>query len=172
MTVMSRLFIQCSFFFLLLPLISITLLPVPANSEVTDIRALNGLNMVKAVFDLRVKEPKRFAFFLEVIEKTHEAILQQGLESELVVAVRGPAIRFMSGEIWAFSEADQKHLKDSAGMIKNLSAKGVIFEACSIAAGLFRVDRQTYLEGVTPVDNTFVSLVGYQAQGYGLVPVN
>lgn len=137
-----------------------------------DEKALNGIKEVRAIYDVRVNEPQKFAFFLEVIGRTYDGILAQGVHPEFVVAVRGPAIRFISSETWSFSDEDQKYLESSARLIGELKSRGVIFEACSIAAGLFKVDHQTYLPGVSPVSNTFISLTGYQAQGYGLVPIN
>lgn len=146
--------------------------PAQANNEVSDKSALQNVQEVKAVFDVRVKEPKRFAFFLEVIGKTYDGIRSQGPRPDFVVAVRGPSIRFVSSETWSFSEVDQKHLKDAAALMRDLKSRGIKLEACSIAAGLFKVDHKTYLPEINPVSNTFISLTGYQAQGYGLVPVN
>lgn len=143
-----------------------------ANNIINEIKALSGLKEVRAIYDLKVSKPKRFSFFLEVIGKTYDEITEHGLHPKFVVAVRGPAIRFISNEIWSFSGEDQKYLKEAAALITGLKQRGVRFEACSIAAGLFKIDQKTYLAGVTAVSNTFISLTGYQAQGYGLVPVN
>jgi len=48
---------------------------------------------------------------------------------------------------------------------------GVKMEACSVAARLFDVDSKTYLPGIKPVGNTFVSLIGYQAKGFAVIPI-
>lgn len=142
-----------------------------ARSEVKDTNALHGVSEAKAVFDVKLSEPKKFAFYLNVIGKTYQGIIDQGGLPEFVVAVRGPSIRYISNETWSFSEEDLQHLETSAKLIKDLQSRGVRFEACSIAAGLFKVDHQTYLAAVHPVGNTLISLIGYQAQGYGLVPI-
>lgn len=149
-----------------------TTLSAHADGKPGDVNALAGIKEVKAVYDLRVKEPKRFSFFLDVISQTYDSIREQGRQPVFVVAVRGPSIRFLTTETWSFSENEQKFLGSAASRIKDLKSRGVTFEACSIAAGLFKVDHSTYLPEVTPVSNTFISLTGYQAQGYGLVPVN
>lgn len=156
-----------SFFLLML-----SSLPAFADKDMNDKRALTGVKEVRAIYDVQVKEPKRFTFFLDVIGKTYDGIMDQGIQPKFVVAVRGPAIRFVSNEIWSFSEEDQKYLEDAARLIGDLKRRGVRFEACSIAAGLFKINHQSYLKGVDAVSNTFISLTGYQAQGYGLVPVN
>ncbi|WP_051309931.1 DsrE family protein [Desulfogranum japonicum] len=143
-----------------------------AGNNLYERELLTGLDKVKAVYDIQVKEAKTFAFFLSVIAKTHDSIQDQGVQPEFVVTVRGPAIRFISNEIWSYSEEDQKHLKQAAETIARLHQDGVKFEACSIAADLFNITKDTYIPGVKPVPNTFVSLTGYQAHGYGIVVIN
>jgi len=44
-------------------------------------------------------------------------------------------------------------------------------ESCSVATRLFKVDNASLLDGIKPVGNTFVSLTGYQAQGYANIPI-
>ena len=44
-------------------------------------------------------------------------------------------------------------------------------EICAVATRVFGIDNDTVLPGLTPVADGFVSLIGYQAQGYHLVPV-
>lgn len=158
--------------FLSLFLLLLANFPVLANNDVNDKMALSGAKEVKSIFDVKLTEPKKFAFYLEVIGQTFDGIVDQGTHPEFVVAVRGPSIRFISNETWSFSEEDQKYLETSAKLIEDLKSRGVRFEACSIAAGLFKVDHKTYVAGVRPVGNTLISLIGYQSQGYGLVPIN
>ncbi len=134
--------------------------------------ALDGVDEVKAIYDVRVKDAKRFAFFLDVIGKAYDGLFARGVGADVVVAVRGPSIRYLSTETWSYTEEDQRHLAKAASLLEGLRKRGIKIEACSIAAGLFKVDHSSYLPGVIPVENTFVSLIGYQAQGYALVPVN
>jgi intracellular sulfur oxidation DsrE/DsrF family protein len=42
---------------------------------------------------------------------------------------------------------------------------------CSIATKVFGIDNATLFPEMTVIGDGFVSLIGYQAQGYGLVPV-
>jgi hypothetical protein len=42
---------------------------------------------------------------------------------------------------------------------------------CSVATRVFGIDNNTILSGMKPVSDGFISLIGYQAQGYHLVPV-
>lgn len=149
-------------------------LPLVANAEsnVNDSDALRGVTETKAVFDIHVSKPETLELYLQVIRQTHDDLKRQGQNPVLVVAFRGPTLRLITSENWSFSEEDQDLIEKSAALIKELLSLGVKFEACSIAAKLFKVDPNSYLPGIKPVGNTFVSLIGYQAQGYGLVPVD
>ncbi len=118
------------FVFSALLLTSITAL---AENKADDKDALQGVEAIKAVYDVRVNEPKIITLFLQVIEQTYNDLIRQGHRPNFVVTFRGPA---------------------------------------AIAAGLFKVDPKTFIPEVKPVGNTFISLIGYQAKGYGLVPIN
>jgi len=159
-------FIFMSLFLIVLPI------TVLAEDRIDDGDALKGVKETKAIYDFRTNKPAKLTFFLEVIEKTFDDLVRQGQNPEFVVAFRGATVRLITSENWSFSEEEQKGLEKSATLIKNLHGRGVKFEACSVAAGLFKVDRDNYLSEIKPVGNTFVSLIGYQAKGYGIVPVN
>ncbi len=160
----------CSFILLLImqqiPLIA------KAASEVNDADALNQVDAAKAIFDVRVNKPEILVLYLQVIKQTHEDLIRQGQTPEFVVAFRGPSIRLITSENWSFSEEDQRNIEKSATLIEELKSRGVKLEACSVAARLFNVDRQTIIAAIKPVGNTFVSLIGYQTKGYKLIPVN
>jgi intracellular sulfur oxidation DsrE/DsrF family protein len=159
---------------LILILLSLMILPITVLGEdrIDDGDALEGVKETKAIYDFRINKPAKLTFFLEVIEKTFNDLVRQGQNPEFVIAFRGATVRLITSENWSFSEGEQKELEKSALLIKHLHGRGVKFEACSIAAGLFKVDRNSYLPEINPVGNTFVSLIGYQAKGYGIVPVN
>lgn len=52
-----------------------------------------------------------------------------------------------------------------------LGALGVRQEICAVATRVFGIDNSTVLPGLKLVGDGFISLIGYQAQGYHLVPV-
>lgn len=159
---------------LLFMILFLIILPTTVLSEdrIDDGDALEGVKETKAIYDFRINKSVKLNFFLEVIEKTFDDLVRQGQIPEFVVAFRGATVRLITNENWSFSEEDQKELEKSATLIKDLHGRGVKFEACSIAAGLFKVDRNSYLPEIKPVGNTLVSLIGYQAKGYGIVPIN
>ncbi len=55
--------------------------------------------------------------------------------------------------------------------IEQLQSMGVKMEVCSVATGLFQVPDERILNNMKIVGNTFVSLMGYQHQGYAIIPI-
>lgn len=144
---------------------------ISAETIYTDTNALQGVETGKALFDINVTHASKLELYLSVIKKTHADLIRQGSKPKFVIAFRGASVRLISSETWSFSEEDQQSLAKAASIVKELQELGVKFEACSIATGLFKIDNSTLLPGVQVVGNTFVSLIGYQAKGYSLIPI-
>ena len=144
-----------------------------AVEEIDDIDALESVQTTKTLFDINVSTASKLELYLQVIEQTYDDLVRQKQTPSpvFVIAFRGASVRLITTENWAFSDEDQESIQKAAASIHKLSNKGVKFEACSIATRLFRVDNKTILSEVKVVGNTFVSLVGYQAKGYSLVPI-
>ena len=138
---------------------------------IDDSDALHGIQKAKGLFDVAVGDAKSLEFYLKVIQRTHDGLVDQGQTPDLVIAFRGPTVRLINTETWSFTEEDQEILKRVSALISTLKKQGVRFEACSVATGLFKVDNATILPEIKVVGNTFISLIGYQAQGYSLVPI-
>lgn len=140
-------------------------------ATVNDSDALEGVQSAKGLFDVSVSDAQGLEFYLNVIQRTYDDLVRQGQKPDLIIAFRGPSVRLISTEIWSFSEEDQELLKKSSALLTRMKENGVQLEACSMATELFKIDNATILPGIHVVGNTFVSLIGYQAKGYGLVSI-
>ncbi|BDY05525.1 DsrE family protein [Ferrimonas sp. YFM] len=144
----------------------LNLAPAQAIERPLDAQALQGVTQGKALFDINLSELDKLPLYLQVIEMTHDGLAAQGVAPDFVIAFRGASVQFIAGPINQ-NPASQK----IAEQVKRLHAKGVRIEACSIATELFGVDNSQLLPGIELVGNTFISLVGYQAQGYSSVVI-
>ncbi|PLX92182.1 MAG: hypothetical protein C0620_09640 [Desulfuromonas sp.] len=133
-----------------------------------DHRALAGLKTGKAVFDVSTSSPQAMILYLNVIEKTVATLKAQGVTPDFILAMRGAAVSIVSKDSEFNSIEDETALM---AKITSLKQQGVYFEACNVAAELFDVDKANLLPGVVLVGNTFASLIGYQSQGYALIPL-
>ena len=134
--------------------------------------ALEGVQTAKTVFDVNVSKADKLLLYLNVIQKTYDALVAEGMKPEFVIAFRGATVRLLNTETWSFEEEDQATLNTARTMLKELKNIGVRLEVCSVATGLYKVDNTTVLPELNLVGNTFVSLIGYQSKGYALVPIN
>jgi len=133
--------------------------------------ALKGVAVGKAFFDVNLGDVESMPLYLKVIGMTHQGLVSQGVTPEFVVAFRGPAVQFITGKAHAGDDKQALLYGQIADKVRELKALGVTFEACAIATGLFGVDNSAVLPEIKVVGNTFISLIGYQAQGYGTVPI-
>ena len=144
---------------------------VLAADKPNDADALNGVKEGKVVFDVNMANPKKMTLYLSVIRETVDDLRGQGVKPDVILAFRGRSVNLISKDREAMELTDFEHLDKIAGQLADLQKQGVRMEACSVATRLFGVDNKKLLDGIKPVGNTFVSLTGYQAQGYANIPI-
>lgn len=146
--------------------------PTALASKPDDADALNNLDTGKVVWDINMVEPKKMSLYLNVIRETYDDLVRQEIVPEMLFAFRGHSVKLVSEDRDKFPLAEHMYLDQVHDLLMDLAKRpGVKMEACSVAARLFDVDSKTYLPGIKPVGNTFVSLIGYQAKGFAVIPI-
>ncbi len=160
-------------FLALLIMLAITILPVnAAQPEINDARALGNLSTGKGVFLVDIGDANKLNFYLEVIQGTHRGMKAQGVEPDFVLVYIGPSVKYLTSQ--PSTEVDRSAggvLLDIEANVEALAALGVRQEVCAVATQVFGIDNETVYAGMNLVGDGFISLIGYQAQGYHLVPV-
>lgn len=154
-------------------LLFVPLFPVhAATATINDAAALHGVKEGKGVFLIDFSDPKKTAFYLEIIRGTHAGMKRQGVKPNFVIVYIGPTVRFLSAKPDDELELEQGDaLNAVAEQVKELNKLGVRQEICAIATRVFKVPNETILPGLTLVGDGFISLIGWQTQGYKLVPL-
>lgn len=150
------------------------LLPVQvaASAPINDAAALQGVKEGKGVFLIDFSDAKKTAFYLEIIKGTHAGLIRQGVKPSFVIVYIGPTVRFLTTAPDGELELEQGDaLKAIAERVKELDQLGVRQEICAIATKVFKVPNETVLPGLTLVGDGFISLIGWQTQGYKLIPL-
>ena len=142
-----------------------------AESKPDDQDALRGVDKGKVVFDINAANGYTLSLYLSVIRETVEDLKRQNVEPDVILAFRGKAVLLISNNRDETERTEFENLDKIAEQVADLQKKGVRMESCSIATRSFGVDNSTLLDGIKPVGNTFVSLTGYQAQGYANIPI-
>ncbi|MCB1802698.1 MAG: DsrE family protein [Gammaproteobacteria bacterium] len=145
--------------------------PALATSKPDDADALRNVDRGKVIFDINMTDAKKMTLYLSVIRETVDDLKRQNVEPDVILAFRGLSVRLISKDREQMELTDFEHLDKIAEQLADLREQGVRMEACSVATRLFGVDNGTLLDGIKPVGNTFVSLTGYQAQGYANIPI-
>lgn len=157
--------------FLCLLLALLTTTSTFATPKPNDADALQGVTEGKVLFDINMADAKKMTLYLMVIRETVEDLKRQGVKPNVILAFRGLSVRLISKDREQMKLTDFDHLDKIAAQLADLQKQGVRMEACSVATRLFKIDNGSLLDGIKPVGNTFVSLTGYQAQGYANIPI-
>lgn len=141
-----------------------------ASNAYNDSAALNGLKDAKGVFMISLDQPKKLALYLSVIAGSHENFLRQNVKPDLKIVFIGASVRHLTATP-AAGEDSLETYQEIARQIDRLKAKGVDMEVCAIATALFKIDNGQLLKSLRVVNDGFISTIGYQTQGYQLVPI-
>jgi len=154
---------------------AVLLLVVPASSAVSgDYAALDGVDQVKAVFDVTSGSAETINIVFWAVKNVYEDQSVRDLKKPPTVAVvfHGPAVKLISTDTEGFSDAEKEAVDEFSGLIRRMKGDGVKLEVCMYAVKVLGVDPATILPEVDKVGNGFISIVGYQAKGYSVVNIN
>ena len=83
----------------------------------------------------------------------------------------GPAVKLLAQDNEGLSAEDQEAVDRIAATISAMARDGIRLQYCLFAASVQGVDPESVLPEINPVGNGWISLIGYQAKGYSLVPI-
>ncbi len=143
------------------------------NTFANEYVSLNGLDTIKAVFDVRAGKVKSAAIQLDLIHQTFKDKNIQNVTSkpDFAVVFGGGAVKLVSSNTESYSAEEKVLIGQIATTLKAMAKDGIKLEICLFAANLFKVDPATILPELKQVNNGWISLIGYQSKGYALVAV-
>ncbi len=160
------------FFTIVASMIITMLLATPAVSG--EYTALKGVRSVKTVFDVSQGSPQIANIVFWAVKNVYDDQSVRSLPEPPQVAVvfHGQAVKMISTDRKGFKASDNKALEEFANMIRKMKKDGVKLEVCNYALKVLGVDPASVLPEVDNVGNGFISIAGYQAQGYSVVTIN
>ena len=125
----------------------------------------------KAIIDFRTDNPKRALIVLTLIGDTFRDrhIQSEAAHPDFIVNFGGDSVKLLAKNAKGYSPEEEKMIVTVKNKISALAKEGIRFEYCLYGANIFGVEPAD-VSGMRVVDNGWVSLVGYQANGYSLVP--
>lgn len=150
-----------------LPLIApVALMLVPATAVLaqSEYSAMEGAGPIQVVYDFRVGDPAVANGHLNLIHSMLDdpAMTREGEEPEIAVVFIGPSVGLLSTEADAYSS-------EVAETIAAMEEDGVTFEICMTSAHALDVGADTIVPEVVQVGNGWISLAGYQENGYAMI---
>jgi intracellular sulfur oxidation DsrE/DsrF family protein len=141
-------------------------------APVDSVKALEGLKRVNIICDMNVGEPKLLLKRMELLDRTYRQLEAAGVKTTVVVAFRGKASVYITkGD--GYVPAQAKNAKREArSWIERFRKSGFVIEQCAIAARMLNIELKDFLPEVEIVQNGYVSIVGYQQQGYAFLPMD
>ena len=96
----------------------------------------------------------------------------QDVEPDFILVYIGPSVKYLTtSPSDAVEQEASDILLDIESNVAALAELGIRQEICAVATRVYGIDNDSLVEGLTVVGDGFISLIGYQAQGYHLVPV-
>ena len=144
--------------------------PVYAEAP-KDQAALSGLKEVKVAFDLQNGDGKTLLKQLEVIDKTRQSLIDQGVKPQFVLTFRGPATALVQTDRSQIKPEDRDYASKIDEKIHALRAADGInsIEQCAVAVRLAGTKPENVVPDIKVVGNGWISLMAYQAKGYGYI---
>lgn len=140
--------------------------------EINDKVSLNGITEAKSVFLIDFTNVKKTAFYLKIIEGTYKGFVKQNVKPQMVLVFIGETVKYLSTkQDEAFEMENEADLESIQNSIKNFSNLNVRMEVCAVATEVFKVDNNTIPKEMDIIADGFISLIGWQTQGYKLVPI-
>lgn len=154
-------------------LIALTIFFSVGTAVAGEYAALRGLKGLDTVFDVSQGNPKTANIVFWAVRDVYQAAGVRALPNppRTVVVFHGPAVKLISTDLSGFKPEERAEAEKFAETLRQMKKDGVTLEVCDYALKVMGVPPASVLPEITNVDNGFVSVSGYQAQGYAVVVI-
>ncbi|MDD2582700.1 MAG: DsrE family protein [Desulfuromonadaceae bacterium] len=132
--------------------------------------SLTGVKGLDSVFDFSLGSPEAAAVIFPAILDVHQNREVRSLPAapRTVIVFHGSAVKLISTDRKGMEKNDMAAYDKVAEFIRQLKKAGIKMEVCMYAVKVFGVDPATLMPEIDRVGNGFISVLGYQAQGYSV----
>jgi len=136
--------------------------------------ALKGVKSYDAVYEVTTENPKVTNIVFWAVKNSYEVAEVKALPnpSKIVVVFHGPAVKMLSSDKAPFDATAWAEVEKFQETLRQMKKEGVTLEVCGYAVKVMGVDKTKIMPEIDIVGNGFVSVIGYQMQGYAVVRVH
>ena len=135
--------------------------------------SLRGANRFAAVYDVSQGNPRAAEAVFWAVRNSYEnaSVNELATPPSIAVVFRGPAAKLLSTEQNTVDPDQQEAVEKFQATLRQMKKAGVTLEVCLYAVKLAGLDKTRLMPEIDQVDNGFVSIIGYQMQGYAVVHI-
>jgi hypothetical protein len=157
---------------ILIFILGVFLLPQTALSQQKDdLPALANLSELKVYFDITADSAAKLEQRLIWIDDIYNQASQKGVKATFIIGIRSSASFYVTKGDEFIDEEDIVTKGKIDKWLKDYVKRGVRIEQCGISAELYGIGSEEFLPEVTVVKNSYISIAGYQNQGFAYVPM-
>ena len=137
-----------------------------------EFKVLEGLESINTVVDFRKDNPQEVATYLNLIHQTYMGVKTNINENtDFVIVFTGPVVKLLSTNKDGFPSEEHETIDKIADNITAMAKNGIKLEICLYATNAFGIESDSILPEIDQVLNGWLSLIGYQAKHYSLLPI-
>ena len=135
--------------------------------------ALKGVKGIDVVFDVSAENPVFANIVFWAVRDTYQngAVSSLPEKPKVAVVFHGKVVKLLSSDRTGFDEKENAEIDKFQATLREMSKEGVKLEVCLYAVKVLGVDPTTILPEIEQVGNGFISVAGYQAQGYTVIRI-
>jgi len=133
----------------------------------------DGIKQVKVVWDITVGDEKTFTDRMGLIKETAEDLKRRGLQPEFVLAIHGPAAKYVTKTLEGtkFEKDKIEKLDAIQTSMDDLKKDGMKIEVCAIAMKRGKIDDKNIQPFAVIEKNVWENITVLQNKGYAYMPV-
>lgn len=135
--------------------------------------ALEGVKSLDSVFDFTQGSPQKATILLQAIRGVHSdpSVRELSEAPRTVIVFHGAATSLITTASDGFEADYLMALNGFRDLVRQARRDGIKLEVCMYAVKVLEIDPATLMPEIDQVGNGFISVLGYQAQGYAVVTV-
>ena len=137
-----------------------------------EFKVLEGLESINAVVDFRKDNPQEVATYLNLIHQTYMGVKMNINENtDFVIVFTGSVVKLLSTNKDGFPSEEHEIIDNIADIIAVMAKDGIKLEICQYATKASGIESDSILPEIEQILNGWLSVIGYQAKHYSLLPI-
>ena len=161
-----------TFMLLWLPLFLFFSFGTAQGKEYKQSQSLKDLTAAQIYFDVNVGIPEKLVLRLSLIDETISQLEAAGVKTDVVIAFRGKASKFVTNGNWYIEEEEQAAKAKVHKWLETFAKKSIHMEQCLIAANLHGIAPEDIRTELEVTLNGYTSMIGYQTRGFVMIPMD